>query len=456
MSVYFFADDSSYGPNQIALIFSAFVAALLAFKNGLKWSSIESAMVNGVSLSMRAIFILLAVGALIGAWLMSGTVPALIFYGLELLSPRFFYPASCLVCAIVALCIGSSWTVAATVGVALMGVSEGLGMNSAISAGAIISGAYFGDKMSPFSDTTNLAPAVVGTELFAHIRYMALTSLPSIVMTLAIFTVIGFSAEQGAVPERIDEMKTQITSTYNIELWVIAPLLLLFFMAFKKVAAFPAVFIAALVGCLWTVLFQQNLLQTVLGDLYSFSSCFKFIWQALFAGFEIKTSSPEMNDLLSGGGMSSMLNTVWLIICAMIFGAVMEKAGFLACIITSVLKQVKSTGGLVSATVSTCFFTNIATADQYISIVIPGRMYKQAYQDKGLDPLNLSRTLEDAGTLSSPLIPWNTCGAYMHSVLLVNPLEYVFYCFFNLINPLLSIMYAYIGFKIKRLATAFN
>ncbi|NTS76069.1 Na+/H+ antiporter NhaC [Catenovulum sp. SM1970] len=449
-SVILFSDDSSYGPNQIALILSAFIASLMALKNGFKWKDIEQAMIKGISLSMGAILILLAVGALIGTWIVSGTVPTLIYFGLSLLSPAFFYTAACIICAVVAISIGSSWTVAATIGVALMGVAQGLGMDQAITAGAVISGAYFGDKMSPFSDTTNLAPAVAGSELFSHIRYMAWTSIPSLVISLILFTVIGFFSEGGVEPEQIGQMKASLSASFNIGVAMLAPLGVLLFLAFKKMPAFPAVFLGALIGCVWAVIFQPQALSTLTGSDAALEQ-FKTLWAILFDGVVIETDSADLNDLLSGGGMSSMLNTVWLIISAMIFGAVMEKAGFLQVVIQAIVSRVKTIGGLVSSTVATCVGSNLVTADQYISIVMPGRMYKEEYEKQELDNLNLSRTLEDAGTLSSPLIPWNTCGAYMHSVLLVHPFEYLFFCFFNLLNPILAIIYAYVGFKILRI-----
>ncbi|WP_111978500.1 Na+/H+ antiporter NhaC [Algibacillus agarilyticus] len=448
-SVYLFSDNSSYGPNQIALIVSAFVAALIAIKQGLSWRIIEASMIKGISLSMGAILILLAVGALIGTWSISGTVPTLIYYGLSLLSGNYFYAATCLICAVVALSIGSSWTVAATIGVALIGVAQGLGMNEAITAGAIISGAYFGDKMSPFSDTTNLAPAVTGTDLFSHIRYMALTSLPSIIITLIVFIFIGIFTTSGAEPAKIVELKNSLKHHFDISLLMLLPLIILLFLAYKKMPAFPAIFLGALIGLVWAVLFQPAAL-IKLAQSEDPLIIFQSLWAILFDGVVIDTGLPDLDDLLSGGGMSSMLNTIWLIISAMIFGAVMEKAGFLAAIIQAIIAKVKTSGGLIASTVATCIGTNMVTADQYISIVMPGRMYKEEYERKGLDNLNLSRTIEDAGTLTSPLIPWNTCGAYMHSVLLVNPFDYALYCFFNLINPLLAIIYGYMDFKILK------
>ncbi|WP_333608751.1 Na+/H+ antiporter NhaC [Arsukibacterium sp.] len=451
-SVYLFGNDSSYGPNQIALFIAAGVAAVIGLKNGYSWRSLEDAMVKGISLSLGAVLILLSVGALIGTWLLSGTVPTLIYYGLQILTPNWFYAASCMLCGIVAMSIGSSWTTAATIGVALIGIATGLGLSPAITAGAIISGAYFGDKISPLSETTNLAPAVAGADLFEHIRHMLWTTIPSIVLALLLFVLIGFNADVSSDLGRIDNISQVLQQHFNISLFSLVPLVVLLLMAMKKVPAFPTVFIGALLGALWALLFQQQLLASLIAtDLNVALATFKLVWQTLFAGFSMTTGNEEMDRLLSGGGMASMLNTIWLVFSAMMFGAVVEKIGLLRKFVQSILAFAKSTGSLLTSTIVTCFATNILTADQYMSIVMPGRMFKEEYERRGLAPVNLSRSLEDGGTITSPLIPWNTCGAYMHGVLGVNPLDYLFYAFFNLINPVLSIIYAYLGIKILRL-----
>lgn len=451
-SVYLFGDDSSYGPNQIALFIASAVAVIIGIKNGYRWGDIEKAMTKGIALSLGAVLILLAVGALIGTWLLAGTVPTLIYYGMQLLSPGWFYAASCLLCGIVAMSIGSSWTTAATIGVALIGVASGLGLSPAITAGAIISGAYFGDKISPLSETTNLAPAVAGAELFAHIRHMLWTTVPSIIIALILFTLIGLNSSVTADDAQVNLISSTLQDHFTISFWTLIPLFVLLAMAIKKVPAFPTVFIGALLGGVWAVLFQQELLRTlVAGDLSHALGSFKLIWSTLFDGFALETGSDELNSLLSGGGMSSMLNTVWLIFAAMMFGAVIEKIGLLRKFVQSILKAAHSTGSLITSTIATCIATNILTADQYMAIVMPGRMYKEEYERRGLAPVNLSRTLEDGGTITSPLIPWNTCGAYMHGVLNVNPLDYFFYAFFNLINPVLAVIYAYCGIKVLKL-----
>lgn len=451
-SVYFFGDDSSYGPNQIALLFAAAIACLVGLKNGFSWETLEQAMVKGITISLGAVLILLTVGALIGTWLLSGTVPTLIYYGLQLINPHWFYAASCVLCGVVAMSIGSSWTTAATIGVALLGVSTGLGLDQVVTAGAVISGAYFGDKLSPLSETTNLAPAVAGSNLFDHIHHMLWTTVPSFIIALIIFLVMGFNAEDVPNNARIEEITSILQQNFNIGIEMLVPLVVLLALAIRKMPAFPAVAIGALVGAIWALLFQQDLIQSQLPkDISAVVGTIKLVWSSFFAGFSIETGDAKMDKLLSGGGMANMLNTTWLIICAMMFGAVMERVGLLKIFVASILKVAKSTGSLIASTIATCIGTNLIAADQYMAIVMPGRMYKEEYEKRGLANVNLSRTLEDGGTITSPLIPWNTCGAYMQSVLLINPLDYAMYAFFNLINPLLAIIYAYLGIKILKI-----
>jgi len=452
--VIYFGDSSSSGANQIALLLSAGVAAIIGIKNGYSWSDIEAGIIKGISLSLTAVLILMAVGSLIGTWLLSGTVPTMIYFGLQILSPSYFYAASCIICAIVAISIGSSWTVAATIGVALMGVATGLGVSLPITAGAIISGAYFGDKMSPLSDTTNLAPAVAGSDLFTHIRHMAWTSVPSFVFALVVFAILGFSESSTVEASRIDQLSAGLLSKYTIGWYLLIPLVVTLTLAMKKVAAFPAVMIGALVGGLWAFFFQQPLITSLAGEgLSTTGANITVIWTAMFDGISVDTGDAALNDLLSGGGMSSMLTTIWLIITAMTFGAVMEKVGLLQRVVDLLVGFARSTSSLIITTIVTAFGSNLLTADQYISIVMPGRMFKEEYEKRGLAPQNLSRALEDGGTVTSALIPWNTCGAYMQSVLLVNPFEYALYCVFNWASPIFGIFFALLGFKVKKLAT---
>ena len=451
-AVYLYGDNSSSGPNQIALLFATFTAALVGLKNGYTWRLLEEAMIKGITLSLGAILILLMVGALIGTWLLSGTVPTLIYYGLQIISPQWFYAASCLICGIVAMSIGSSWTTAATIGVALLGVATGLGLDQVVTAGAVISGAYFGDKLSPLSETTNLAPAVAGSDLFDHIQHMLWTTVPSFVIAMIIFIFMGFSADVSSDIGRIDEIVSILQANFNISPMMLVPLIVLLVLAYKKMPAFPAISIGAVIGAVWALIFQSDLLASQVdasqGQLVGY---FKLVWATFYDGFAIKTGDGTMDDLLSGGGMAGMLTTTWLVMTALMFGAIMEKTGLLEVFVRSILKIARSTGSLIASTIATCIGTNLVAADQYIAIVVPGRMFKEEYKKRGLKSVNLSRTLEDGGTITSPLIPWNTCGAYMQSVLMINPLDYAVYAFFNLINPVLAIIYAYIGIKILKI-----
>lgn len=451
-SVYLFGDNSSYGPNQIALLFAMGIASLIGIKNGYSWREIEEGIVLGISRSLGAILILLAVGSLIGTWMLSGTVPTLIYYGLELLNPSVFYAAACLICAVVAMSIGSSWTTAATVGVALMGIAVGMGMSEAVTAGAVVSGAYFGDKISPLSETTNLAPAISGTNLFDHIQYMLWTTVPSIILALILFIMVGWGSGTSETLGRIEEMQALLQQEFSLGLHLLIPLVVLLTLAVKKMPAFPAVSIGALIGGVWAALFQSDVVSAMVSEGYEGAiGSLMVVWTALFDGVSFSTSSESLNDLLSRGGMSSMLNTIWLIMCAMTFGSVLEKVGLLKRAVSTILKGAKSAGDMITRTILTCLGTNLITADQYMAIVMPGRMYKEEFEKRGLDQLNLSRSLEDGGTLTSPLIPWNTCGVFMHGALGISPLEYAMYAFFNLISPVLAIIYAFLGIKILRI-----
>jgi len=450
-SVYLFGEDSSYGPNQIALWIAAGVAIAIGFYNHFSWEQIEDGIKEGISVALGALLIILAVGSLIGTWLLAGTVPSMIYYGLELLDPSWFYAASALMCGIISLAIGSSWTTAATIGVALMGVAAGMGLSPAITAGAVVSGAYFGDKMSPLSDTTNLAPAVAGTELFAHIRYMALTAGPGFAITLVIFLILGFNADTSVSLLQLEKMQLELQNTFNIGWLMLVPLLVLLYLAATRKPALPTVFFGALLGGLWAVIFQPEMINKLAEGDDSYVATLKIVWLALTDGVKIETSSADLNDLLSGGGMSSMLNTVWLILSAMTFGAIMEKLGLLQRLVAGILGYVKSVGSLIGATLFTCFGANVLTADQYMAIVLPGRMYREEFERRGLDPRVLSRTLEDSATLTSALIPWNTCGAFMMGALGVSPWIYAPFAFFNWITPLIALFYGYTGIKILRL-----
>ena len=449
-----YGSDSSAGANQIALVCGAALATGIGIKNGHGWKAIEQTIVGGISTAMPAVMILFSVGSLIGAWMLSGTVPTMIYYGMLLLDPAVFYAAACLLCAIVALSIGSSWTVAGTLGIALIGTASGMGLSVAVTAGAIIGGAYFGDKMSPLSDTTNLAPAVTGIDIFTHIRHMLWTTAPSLVIALIAFALIGL----GQAPEQADtslaDTMALLQSNFEINLVLLAPVLLVVLMAARKVPAVATILAGVLAGVLLALLFQPGAVRAVGGATGTDGSfaLLRGVWTVLFDGYTANTGDANLDSLLSRGGMSSMLTTVWLILTAMAFGAAMEKAGILDTVVRGVVKISRTTGSLIATTLGTCLGLNVLTADQYIAIVLPGRMFKVEYRKRGLHEKNLARVLEDAGTITSPLVPWNTCGAYMAATLGVATLAYLPFCFFNLVNPVVSMIYGFTGFRIERIA----
>lgn len=449
-SVWLFGDDSSYGPNQIALLIAAAIGCLVGFRNGFTWNRLLDGIVGGISLALGAILIILMVGALIGTWLLAGIVPTLIYFGLELLNPQWFYVAACLICAVVALSIGSSWTTAATIGVALIGVAAGLDLSLAITAGAVISGAYFGDKMSPLSDTTNLAPAVSGTELFAHIRYMTWVAVPALAIALLAYTLIGLGGGGSVDDGGLATMQANLVELFNINVFMLVPLLVLFGLAVARQPALPSIFVGALLGAVWAILFQPERV-AAMAEGEGVLAGIELAWLALADGIVIDSGDDALDSLLSGGGMSSMLNTVWLVVCAMTFGAVMETTGLLQKILSGVIKMVHSTASLVATTIITCFSTNVLTADQYMAIVLPGRMFRAEFRKRNLDPRVLSRSLEGGATITSPLVPWNTCGVFMFGVLGVSPLAYAPFAFFLLLVPVISILYAVFDYRILRL-----
>ncbi|MGB5586248.1 MAG: Na+/H+ antiporter NhaC [Gammaproteobacteria bacterium] len=452
LSVYLFGSDSSYGPNQVALIVSTVVASLVALKNGHRWQNINNAISNGITVAIGAMLILLSVGALIGTWMLAGTVPTLIHYGLQILNPSLFYAATCLICAVVATAIGSSWTTAGTIGVALMGVALALGLSPEIAAGAVISGSYFGDKMSPLSDTTNLAAAVVGTELFTHIRHMAWTTGPSFLIALVLFAAIGIFAEPGVDGPSLTETSATLAASFDLSPLTLMPVALLIWLALRRVPALPTILAGAALGGVLAVLMQPDRVVELAADpeLPLALALVKGVWTALFAGYSSATGDATVDALLSRGGMLAFLNTIFLILTALSFGAVMDHTGLLERLITAVLRAVRGTGSLIASVVGTTILSNIVTADQYMSIVIPGRMFREEFRRRRLKARNLSRTVEDAGTLTSSLVPWNSGGAYMAATLDVATLAYLPFCFLNLINPVIAIIYGIRGIKIDR------
>jgi len=387
-------------PPHIPLISAAAVAACVAAVFKHPWKEVQEGMVHGITLALGAILILMVVGTMIGTWIMGGIVPSMIYYGLKILSPGIFLVAILIICSIVSLGTGSSWSTAGTVGVALIGVGRGMGIPVSMVAGAIISGAYFGDKMSPLSDTTNLAPAVAGTDLFSHIRHMVYTTAPGYVFSIVLYGLLGAKFSGGALrTENIETVLSTIKSSFFVHPVLLLPPCLVIVMVVKKIP--PLV--------------------------------------------------KMVDDLLTRGGLERMMPTVALIICALSFGGIMERTGMLEVLAGSLLKRVKRTGSLVATTIFSCIGMNAVASDQYMAIVIPGRMYKNAFDSHGLHPKNLSRCLEDSGTLSSPLIPWNSCGAFMHATLGVNPLLYLPYAFLNLANPIVSVFYGYTGITMEKM-----
>ncbi|HEY8567910.1 Na+/H+ antiporter NhaC [Microbulbifer sp.] len=453
LSVNLFGDGSSSGPNQLALFLAAAAAALIGLVRGQSWAELEKAMVHGISLSMNACLILLMVGTMIGAWMVSGTAPALIYYGLGLLDPHWLYPVAMVVCALVAVSIGSSWTTAGTVGIALLGVAHVMGLSLPITAGAVISGAYFGDKMSPLSDTTNLAPAMAGTDLFTHIRHMLWTTVPSFLIALVLFTWLALGTDGDGSAETIARSRELLQSQFNIGWPTFLPLLVVLGLALRKVPAYPAILLGALTGALVAIVYQPEALNRFAGESTGpgWRATALAIWQAMSSGYVSATGDDVLDSLLSRGGMTSMVNTVWLILAAMSFGAVMEHTGLLQRLVQVLLKQVRGTGSLIATTVATALGMNIVGSDQYMAIVLPGRMFRAEFKRRGLAPQNLSRTLEDAGTMTSALVPWNTCGAFMAATLGVPTLAYAPYAFLNLINPLMAMAYGFANFKIVRI-----
>lgn len=449
-----FFEDTLAGSNQVALLLAASIASIIAYRLGYTWEAIHKKIVSTIGSAMPSMLILLLIGSLAGTWMISGIVPAMIYYGLDIISPKLFLFTAVIVSAIVSLATGSSWSTVATIGVALLGIGKAIGINEAVVAGAIISGAYFGDKMSPLSDTTNLAPAMAGTDLFTHIRYMAYTTIPTISLTLLIFLFIGFNTDFASTIIDVADVKIAISGTFSTSPLLFLVPAILFTIIIMKVPPLPALMIGTLLGAAAAVIFQPQIIRAISGDLENYwKASYITVMQSMFGDISLTTENSDVNDLLSTSGMRGMLDTIWLILSAMVFGGVMEAAGLLKRITKPIVKMAKSTGGLVASTAATCVFFNITASDQYIALVVPGRMFRKTFEDKGLKPEVLSRTLEDSGTVTSVLIPWNTCGATQSRVLGVSTFDYLPYAFFNIISPFMTILFAYLNIKIRRIAT---
>ena len=545
LNVLWYGDGSSSGPNQIALLLSAGVAALIGLYLNFRWAEMKEGIIKSISSTLMAIIILLLIGALAGTWVLSGIVPAMVYYGLQILNPEIFLFASCVVSSIVSLATGSSWSTIATVGVALLGIGHAMDIHEGLTAGAIISGAYFGDKMSPLSDTTNLAPAMAGTDLFTHIRHMAWTTIPSIILTLIIFLIIGFSIDHSVTNSGMDNILRAIDNKFDISPFLFIVPAVVIFMIIRKVPAIPSLLVGTLLGGVAAIIFQPNIVEEAgaktkleieipdvhryeiawkdiegnpiahdvvgkiedennippgsyimevnapdnitgyalikvprYGEIVDFSAPIKLqkagiplnstaeirfkrqnyavssymaVLNAMTVKIDLSSENAALEKLIAGKGMEGMLSTIWLIICAMAFGGVMETVGLLQRITEAIISIAKSRGGLIGATAGTCVFFNATASDQYLAIVVPGRMYANTYRKRGLKPENLSRTLEDSGTVTSVLVPWNTCGATQSSQLSVETMVYAPFCFFNIISPIITVIYGIIGFKVPRI-----
>ncbi|WP_240375898.1 Na+/H+ antiporter NhaC [Bacillus piscicola] len=421
---------------HIPLFLSAIVAAVVALSLGYTWKTIESGMIKGITLSLQAVMILVIIGMIIGTWLAGGIVPTMIYYGLEILSPTYFLFAACAISSIVAIASGNAWTAAGTIGIALMGVGEGLGMNAAMTAGAVISGVYFGDKISPLSETTNLAPGVAGSELFEHIKHMMFTTIPALVISLILYFVLGFFvSNEGSSIDQVTLLQNNLNDIYTITPWLLIVPAIVIVMMISRVPAMPGLAIGSLMGAVCAVLVQGVPVGETIGSMYY--------------GYAAETGMEVLDNLLNNGGIEAMMWTISLILVAMSFGGLLETVGFFQAIVDSLMKMVKSTGSLISTTVTTSIASNIIGCDQYLAIIIPARMYAEEFKERGLKMKNLSRTVEDAGTMTSPLVPWNTCGAFMYATLGVSAFSYAPFAFLCLLSPVFAIIYGFTGFSVE-------
>jgi Na+:H+ antiporter, NhaC family len=445
LSFYLFGDAGAKGPNQVALVLAGMIGVVIGRRAGFTREQLREAAIASVGTGVSAIFILFAVGALTGAWAMSGTLMAMVYYGLQLLSPNYFYMTTALICGLVALSIGSSWTVVATIG--LVGVAVNMGLSPAVTAGAVISGAYFGDKSSPLSDTANLAAAVAGAGLYQHLREVLWTSVPALAITLGIFFFMGEPGDFDAA-----EKLGNIRDTFDVSLVHFLPLLVVIVLAVRRVPPFTTIMLGALAGALLAVVDAPERVIAFAADpdLPGPLALVKGAWLALASGYTSTTGYEAIDQLASRGGMERMLDTIWLIIVALAFGGIVEKAGVIERLIAPVLARARTNASLVAATVGSTVVTNAVTADQYIAIVLPGRMFKGAFQARGLAPVVLSRSLGDSATVSSALIPWNSCGAFMAATLGVTTVAYAPFAFFNILSPLISVLLAVLGLRMLK------
>lgn len=448
VNVAVFRDGASSGPNQLTLLMTALFAGTLSrVFLGRSYRDIELRGIQSIVLAMEAVLILLVVGCIIGLWILSGAVPTMIHYGAMLISPKVFLPAACLVCSVVSVAVGSSWSTMGTVGIALIGVGRALGFSDAMVAGAVISGAYFGDKISPLSDTTNLAPAAGGSTLFEHIRHMLNTTVPAYAVTLALFLALSLArsgAADGAAT--VGGGLDGLSGVFNIHWALLLAPALVIGLAVVRVPAIPSLVAGGLLGAALALLFQPQHFHAA-----GWSGRYATLLTVAYEGFTLDSGNPALDDLLSRGGMVRMYSTVSLIITAMLFGGVMEATGMLPRIAKAVLSGVRGAGSLIGPTICSCVLFNVFASEQYLAIVVPGRMFRSAYREMGLAPKNLSRALEDGGTMTSVLVPWNTCGAFAAAALSVPTLHYLPWCFLNLLSPVVGIGMAAAGFAVARI-----
>ena len=440
-----FGSDSLSGGSQIALLMGMAVCVCISMGvYRVPWRIFEQRIKHTIGEVSITLLILLCVGMLSGSWMISGIVPTLIYYGVQIMSPQFFLVSACVICAIVSLLSGSSWTTIATIGVALLGIGHALGVSEAWTAGAIISGAYFGDKLSPLSDTTILASSATGTDLFVHIRYMMLTTIPTFAVSLVIFLVAGIDGGEGNV--QVDRYTEGLSRTFNISLWTLLVPLLTGVLIARRVPSLIVLFVSSVMAGVVALLLQPHVLCEVAGS----DSLTRGLAMTYYGPTAVDTGDASLNDLISTGGMAGMLNTIWLILCAMCFGAAMVASGMIESLTRVIVHWIRNRVSLVSSTVGTGIFRNVTTGDQLISIVLTADIFKEVYDKQGYETRLLSRTCEDAATVTSVLIPWNTCGMTQAAVLGVPTLVYLPYCFFNLFSPLMSIVMAMLGWKIKK------
>jgi NhaC family Na+:H+ antiporter len=450
-NVFIYGEDSLGGSNQFILLMGGAVAAIVGVVKGVKFEVMIEDVAKNIKATVEPILILLLVGALAGTWLLSGIIPTMIYYGLQILNPTIFLAATVVICSVISIATGSSWTTSATVGIALIGIAEALGVSVAMTAGAVLSGGYFGDKLSPMSDTTNLAPAMAGTDLFTHIRYMTLTTVPTIIVTLIAFIIIGLNLDTSGQTNP-EEILDSIDASFNITPWLFVVPVVVIALIIKKTPPLIALLLGTLLAAGAALIFQPGLVQMIGGgDTLNFETAYRGIIDAITVEITIPSENKSLQGLFSAGGMAGMLGTIWLIICAMVFGGIMDAIGALERISEALLNLFTSIFGLFFSTVSSCIVLNLTASDQYLAIVVPGKMFEKAYEKKGLAPENLSRTLEDSGTVTSVLIPWNTCGAYHSGVLGVPVADYFFYAIFNYLSPFVTLIFAAFNIKIKQL-----